>query len=114
MLVAAPAQKFYVLNVTAVEFVPVSSAGHPASSRTAKNDVSSGHPTAMHSAVAANTMHSGIHCSCKLVIAWSVDSTHHFFLQTDWFLINSYSLEKNRVVIMNWEQHNLIPQLFGL
>jgi hypothetical protein len=65
VLVAAPAQKFYVLNVTAVEFVPVSSAGHPASSRTAKNDVSSGHPTAMHSAVAANTMHSGIHCSCK-------------------------------------------------
>jgi hypothetical protein len=64
VLVAARAQKFYVLNVTAVEFVPVST-GHPVSLRTAKNDVSSGLPTARHSAVAANAMHSGIHCSCK-------------------------------------------------
>jgi hypothetical protein len=45
-------------------FVPVST-GHPVSSPTAKNDVSSGCPTVRHSAVAANTMHSGIHCSCK-------------------------------------------------
>jgi hypothetical protein len=34
----------------------------------AKNDVSSGRPTARHSAVAANTMHSGIHCSCKQAV----------------------------------------------
>jgi hypothetical protein len=57
------AHKNLVLNVAAVEFVPVST-GHPVSSRTAKN-VSSGRPTARHSAVAANAMHSGIHCSYK-------------------------------------------------
>ena len=59
--------KFYVLNDSAVEFVLVFT-GHPISSRTAKNDVPSGHHTAVHSAVANPVMHLGIHSMNKDVV----------------------------------------------